>query len=419
MSSTNMSMLMKEEKLRRYILPLLYIFVFFSVLFNSGHVLSTLDSNLHLYLVLFTSFTLFIFVFNSRIIRSKLFFSSSFLLIVMVSYVMSFIVNFSPENAFSFMTPVSMMLFSFSIVSFVRIKNMAKYLVYSMVIVTIVSVLGRIIVFEFGILDLFPILTSKNGIEYHNLSLFYIIKGSQDEMSRNLGFFWEPGIYATFLLVAILVNNFIHHSKFTKFVFFSILVIGVVSTKSTAGYMLLVLVFLIMLSFSKKGYFLLSISLITFLFLMTFLWWEEVAEFLLLLDYNTFSKVIELSVSSSTRLNAPLLNMQIFLEKPFFGYGFHGANLRFQQEMQLFSVFAQTSTSTYYLAATGFLGLLYSYAWVYSIFKLKKINLYSRLLILLFVLLVINKEPHAYNLLTYIILFYLLEDSYTKRNKGY
>lgn len=68
---------------------------------------------------------------------------------------------------------------------------------------------------------------------------------------------------------------------------------------------------------------------------------------------------------------------------------------------------AQTSTSTYFLAALGIIGLLYTVGWL-AILGDHNLSIGERIIILTCFLLILNKEPHSAILVTFMILFYFL-----------
>ena len=119
------------------------------------------------------------------------------------------------------------------------------------------------------------------------------------------------------------------------------------------------------------------------------------------------------SETTATRLNAPLVNLGIFLQNPLFGHGFTDAATLFMDKMNVASdlnIVAQTSTSTQMMASVGILGLAYTVGLVFPLFTGKKSGLgfVSRVAIAAIMLLVTNKEPHAYIALTWILIFVFL-----------
>lgn len=91
-------------------------------------------------------------------------------------------------------------------------------------------------------------------------AIFYTIQSYETNLinnatiARNCGFAWEPGIYAVYLDTAVFVNLFLaKKDKFSRLRFW-VLFFGVISTQSTTGYVILMLISLLYLfnkDFSK------------------------------------------------------------------------------------------------------------------------------------------------------------------------
>ena len=70
---------------------------------------------------------------------------------------------------------------------------------------------------------------------------------------------------------------------------------------------------------------------------------------------------------------------------------------------------ANTSTSTFLLSVFGLPALSYTVMWIYAALKLPRVNLFSKIVVLVIVLVVINKEPHDQIMFTWCLLFCLLK----------
>jgi hypothetical protein len=100
-----------------------------------------------------------------------------------------------------------------------------------------------------------------------------------------------------------------------------------------------------------------------------------------------------------------MLNFKIFMENPVFGAGFSGATNLFVQNQVQYKADSQTSTSLYMMASLGVGGILYTYWWVKGILKMRGVSIISRIIILVIVLSILNKEPHSVLLATWMIMF--------------
>ena len=112
-------------------------------------------------------------------------------------------------------------------------------------------------------------------------------------------------------------------------------------------------------------------------------------------------------IASSERGFAFIHNIGIFAENPLLGAGFKITDSMMQH-------YADTSTTTYFMSLFGIMGVSYTVFWIIAVLRQKKLNLYSKILVLIVILSIINKEPHGLILFTWCTLFYLLS---TERNK--
>ena len=138
--------------------------------------------------------------------------------------------------------------------------------------------------------------------------------------------------------------------------------------------------------------------------------YDVIFERLAAINPTLFSKLVETtSATTYTRLNSPLVNLELFLQRPIFGWGFTGAATQYASYMNNRLV-AQTSTSTQIMAAIGFLGIIYTLMCLLPVFSKKKLahlSLIDKTVIFASILLIVNKEPHIYFAITWLILFYI------------
>lgn len=95
-----------------------------------------------------------------------------------------------------------------------------------------------------------------------------------------------------------------------------------------------------------------------------------------------------------------------------FGNGCSTANEIYSQIINsgyINDVVAQTSTSTLYLSSIGLLGFIYTYIPMRGVFNINNISLLSKILLIITILIILNKEPHSMMLLTYCIMFYMCD----------
>jgi hypothetical protein len=262
-----------------------------------------------------------------------------------------------------------------------------------------------------------PLTTFKNinEVEYYNGIIYFAIKSfsvwGNDGFDRNIGAFWEPGVFATFILVAIILElwNTEQTSKFTIFLF----TITLFTTKSTFAYLMILPIGISFISVNNVGRYrevIFNFILLVSFFLIFF-------NFILILEkLNTispgiFGKLITESTSVNERIESPLTNLHIFKDYPILGAGIGNTENLYSS----LTSGSQTSSSTYFLASFGILGIFYSLFFIYGILIYNTVNLTSRFMFLVIILSQINKEPHMYFTATFILLFYFLYNVKSKQ----
>ncbi|MFC2152000.1 O-antigen ligase family protein [Bacteroidota bacterium] len=252
-----------------------------------------------------------------------------------------------------------------------------------------------------------PTFVNVNGVEYYNGLIFFAIKRfaayPTPQMHRNIGCFWEPGLFATLNTIA-LIFEVLYKNKIS---FYNVIImfLAMITTKSTFGYIMIAFVIVVYLSRninSSKGSIGFIILLISVILLLINL--NNILEILYSKWPIVFSKIAD-KTSSSVRLEAPITNLKVFLKNPLFGAGFGKADNLFYS----FNKIAQTSTSTYFLAAFGLFGISHSLFFIYGIMMQKKLNILNRLTLLMIFFIILNKEPHIFNTAIFIIMFYFLK----------
>ena len=103
-------------------------------------------------------------------------------------------------------------------------------------------------------------------------------------------------------------------------------------------------------------------------------------------------------------MNAIFHNLHIFCKAPVTGVGV-------ATTYTLAVDYSDTSTSTFFLSVFGWMGGLITLFWMVALTKFKKLNIYSRILLYTIVLSILNKEPHANFLFTWVVLYLLLQKS--------
>lgn len=249
--------------------------------------------------------------------------------------------------------------------------------------------------------------TNYNGAVYNNGLVYFLFVGwDGTPIDRSMGPFWEPGLFASFIVFALFSEISFRTGPVRKWIFVS-LVLGIIVAQSTAGFLLVIPALALILLKRRSAITGFIAYLASLLALIAYSQLESIIRGLIAIDPELFGKLEQEALQSSTRMNVFDLNLDIFSESPLIGWGFEGANQEVWSRMATTGVAAQTSTSTYFLAAVGVVGLLYTFGW-FAVLLDTNISVSERVTILICILVIINKEPHSAILVTFVYLFYFL-----------
>lgn len=204
-------------------------------------------------------------------------------------------------------------------------KNYNKLFVYAMRVITINSLFSFFIAIFFPLLiQLSPTFINSAGTKAHLFGASFVILSAN---IRNLGIFWEPGAFQTFLVMVILIE---FHTKDNQSSgkFLVIHMVALLTTFSTTGFVgLLLLIMYIIIStkkFSDKLKYILVFISFSILFLFLFINNNDY------LRYAFFDKLLAMfdpnttSGTASVRQDSIIYPTQKFLESPIFGVGATG-----------------------------------------------------------------------------------------------
>ena len=264
-----------------------------------------------------------------------------------------------------------------------------------MVVISIAALIGYTLLNCTSLLNNLPTTKNVNGVEYGIGLLFNYIKVYPE---RNCGVFWEPGIFASYLALAIVFES-ITNSKSISWFRIIVFVVSIITTTSSAGYALLVLaVGVILLRQSQlNGYKkILAICIIIIIGVVAL----NIDSIILNTSLSNNAYLVKLTserLKQSSRITAIFHNLSIFWKSPLFGAGVSNV-------LSQMSSWADISTTTYMLSIFGILGSLYTLFIVYGIFSQKQMNVFVKLLFFFVLVAIVNKEPHINIMFTWIII---------------
>ncbi len=308
------------------------------------------------------------------------------------------------SGTMSYIRMLCMILTAFGITMLFSFRQMVNFYLKLMTVVSICALVGHILANYTGALAILPRMSNFNGTTYCVGLIFnYIVTLPE----RNCGMFWEPGLFATALVYALLFELLFKEDapKPFRVILFSACIF---SANSTAGYVLWILCMLLplMKNSSLKGKkailkilypLLLVVVIVTVLNLDTIIVSTS-------LRYNPYiQKLLSSNMSQSSRVFAVIHNLALFSEHPILGAGIVEAANNAKR-------FADTSTTTYLMCEYGILGLSYTIFWLTGIFRQKGVNVFCKILLVAIILFIINKEPHSSIMFSWCLLFYFLQN---------
>ena len=206
--------------------------------------------------------------------------------------------------------------------------------------------------------------------------------------------FWEPSVLATMMISALVAEIYTQKDKLTV-VRIVVFVFGIILSRSTTAYLLLPVVLLLFCVEKTTNIYIKA--LIIYLFISTVVaavaFDEKIIEFLISLNPDVFGKLGNGSGSISflTRFKSFGTCLKVFIKNPIFGFG--GVSARQQYfTISEAGIDAQTATFGVLMASFGIAGLLYMAAIFGGIIFCKKIDSFSKIIIIPLVFLLSNVQ---------------------------
>jgi len=282
----------------------------------------------------------------------------------------------------------SSMLFGLYLAKKYDTQSLIKIFVNVMVIIVAITLVAYVvnnwIVSLNGIL---PQKTNANGITY---SVGYVYNYLTAEPIRNCGPFWEPGIFASWIVLAILFlgNKELFPNRRIPLV---ILVLGVLSTYSAAGYLVLFVVLLLRLVYNtnqmQSQRMKIFAHMLILIMLGVFVYFVYPIISVLFEENKYLTQLVGESFWNSSRIFSIKQNFDLFVREPIWGYG--------QAYVVANTInVGNTASSIYLLACFRILGVSYTVGIVFGIMRQKGLTIMEKILVLVIILVLVNKEPH-------------------------
>lgn len=264
-----------------------------------------------------------------------------------------------------------------------------------------------------------PTFVSSSGHEYAN---FFYLSFQNVNSTRFQGFAWEPGLMSSFLIESI-IFEIIFEKKVNK-LHFIVMTLGIIFTFSTFAYILYPFVLLLLLNKILKNkkvfYSILIVSLVAIFLCIIFS--NQILTFLASAMPQVFGKFLDenSTISLTTRLFSPYVDLLIFMKSPIWGVGITDANnlyLDYINSSQFSSLIdSQTSSTFLMMAQFGIFGIIPTLMLIVSIFKIKNDSFKPAIKIILSIILFLiwNKEPHTRLLFDWVMLFIFIKMGFEK-----
>ena len=237
-----------------------------------------------------------------------------FLLTIVISLAIfiSYVINRS--NLSATVLVCSMLLFASMFAENYSLEKFYQYFKWIMIVIMTATLILNVL-YMLGVdLSFLPLLQNTKGVLYYVGFLGNVNANSDTVLTRFAGIWWEPGVYAAYLIIAILLELYVPQKVNKKY--FLLLCLSLIFTFSTTGY---ICFFLLLISFLLKSdrqstamKWLALLLLITAIFLALFI--EPIFNML-------FNKILHAGESFKDRFYSIGANIKVFFKNPILGLG--------------------------------------------------------------------------------------------------
>ena len=266
----------------------------------------------------------------------------------------------------------------------------------AMVIISVLALFGLFLC-QTPIIERLPTIVNYNNQTYVSGIFFSVLKYAYVGMTKRLhGLFWEPGLFASYLSLAMILLKNENKKKYwiTQILFAVCLILS----RSGAGIAMIPMILIAKIADrSENKLSNLASVLLTVLMVLLFVLAQVGSGFIETWVNSNFTiKATDITnISNYTRTNAILVDLRIAWEHLPFGVGIGG----YADEVARYSSIMEssgTSTITTYLAQYGILGVPIVYLWLKGVFHFSGnrgfLSVFATAALMLTIL---TKEPHG------------------------
>lgn len=273
--------------------------------------------------------------------------------------------------------------YSFNFYKFTKTYILAMRIIVSFSLLTFI-----IAIISPSVISVAPKLVNSAGTSGHVVGVSIVVLSSN---LRNYGIFWEPGAFQMYLALAVLFELHLYNLK-NKWKFIFLYSAAIVTTFSTTGFFVLLMLILNMIAYSEKlnKRMIILVVLVLIATLLLFLYKDQIPY----IQYAFFDKpkeVLNLSTVHGTvrvRQESVVIPFQI-LNSPLFGVGAGGLKEDYQR---ITGHTMATFTPINWFARHG---IIFGLLMVFGLWKLTKLintNLFQRLMIFMIIIISVSTE---------------------------
>jgi len=387
----------------------LFKYIFFilctvCIILNSGYALATGNNKLlaiSLAILTIVLFIIYIVKKKKFDIKNK---TEQIVIILILSILFAFIINYDLSSFLEYLRYFMFVLSGYFVAKLITFDQFIYYFSRIMRFVAISSILMFLSI-KFGIISDLPIAENGYGVSYYN-TWFFLTQVSTN--LRNSAIFWEPGLYAGFLALALAFEVIFLSNTEKNFKYILFFVVAMITTQSTSGYLYLILIFILIVSKNANG-FKQSLIFITAILTILYLYWNFNAVLNHLVAYSpqVFQKLQSQNLSYTDRVLNPIIDLYILLHYPL-GCGIGKLTSLVQQISNdlAIMVHTRTSTLTFFFAAFGFIGGLgFNATWLYGFIKNNGLNSIRKVTLIVLFILIASSSPLNSNMAIWIMVF--------------
>jgi len=351
-------------------------------------------------------FTVFLFA-NYIIKKKKIIFTRKSLIILLFTF---FCILFSTLiNIASFEGGATNFILGFSlkIINAILVINLLSFDTFIIKYIKQIFVLSSFSLFFYftllvypGLINFLPKLPSTDPYQYN--FLIYVYETPRFSVfPRNMSIFYEPGVFQGLIVIAVLFLKFLNINTKKLYKYYFVFLISLLTTFSTTAYICIIGIILITLKEFKNS----KLIYVVLIILMSFSF--SLGLFNIVLQNKLQDPTS--NISSLRRLTDVQIETKMFLEKPFFGYGYDYFTVKKQELDKSDSVevwTGSTNSITYHLALFGILFMTPIFVGYYILIKQIDKGFVNQIILYFIIIIVLMGETFLQKMLFLVLCYY-------------